>query len=136
MPRIMAIDYGEKRTGLAVTDNLKMIASPLETVDTRRLEDYLRQYFTSQQVEKVIIGMPYRADGSLPPFAQKIKDLAQWINKNFPAIKVEFIDERYTSKLAKQTLIQAGAKKKKRQQKQTLDKIAAAIMLQEYLGNI
>ncbi len=136
MPRIMAIDYGEKRTGLAVTDNLKMIASPLETVDTRRLTDYLRQYFTSQQVEKVIIGMPYRADGTLPPFAQKIKDLAQWINKNFPTIAVEFIDERYTSRMAKQTLIQAGAKKKKRQQKQTLDKIAAAIMLQEYLGNI
>ncbi len=136
MPRIMAIDYGEKRTGLAVTDNLKIIASPLDTVDTQRLKDYLKQYFSSQQVEKVIIGMPYRADGSLPPFAQKIKDLAQWINKNFPAIKVEFIDERYTSKLAKQTLIQAGAKKKKRQQKQTLDKIAAAIMLQEYLGNI
>ncbi len=136
MPRIMAIDYGQRRTGLAVTDNLKIIASPLETVETQQLKAFLKNYFASENVEKVIIGMPYRADGSLPPFAQEIKELARWIKINFSTIEVEFVDERYTSKLARQTLLQAGAKKKQRQQKQNLDKIAAAIMLQEYLGNI
>ncbi len=136
MARIMAIDYGMKRTGIAVSDNLQMIASPLETVETSKLHDFLKDYFQHEQVEKVIIGMPYRADGSLPPFAVKIKDFASWLEKNYPHLQIEFIDERYTSKLAQQTLIQAGVKKKKRSQKGALDRMAAAIMLQEYLGNI
>ena len=136
MARIVAIDYGLKRTGIAVTDNLQMIASPLETVETSILREYLSNYLQQEQVEKIIIGMPYRADGSLPPFAEKIKDFAQWLEKTYPQIQVEFIDERYTSKRAQQALIQAGVKKKKRSQKGALDRMAAAIMLQEYLGNI
>lgn len=136
MARIMAIDYGLKRTGIAVSDNLQMIASPLETVETSKLHDFLKDYFQREQVEKIIIGMPYRADGSLPPFAEKIKAFASWLEKNYPQLQIEFIDERYTSKLAQQTLIQAGVKKKKRSQKGALDRMAAAIMLQEYLGNI
>ncbi len=135
MPRIVAIDYGQKRTGIAVTDNLQMIASPLDTVDTAVLRDYLRDYFNKENVEKVIIGMPYRADGSLPPFAREIEQLADWIQKNFREISVEFVDERYTSKLAAGALVSAGVKKSKRRQKGALDKMAAAIMLQEYLGN-
>ncbi len=136
MPRIIAIDYGQKRTGLAVTDNLQIIASPLDTIPTVQLRGFLEEYCTTETVEKIIIGLPYRADGTLPDFAKEIQDLAQWIKQRFPAIDVEFINERYTSKLAKQALIQAGVKKKKRREKGSLDRMAAAIMLQEYLGNL
>jgi len=136
MPRIMAIDYGQKRTGLAVTDNLQMIASPLRTVPTVELKSFLEQYLSDEQVEKILIGLPYRADGSLPDFAREIKKLAHWIEKKFPQIRIEYIDERYTSKQAVEALIQAGVKKSRRRQKEMIDQMAAAIMLQEYLGNL
>ena len=136
MSRIMAIDYGQKRVGLAVTDPMQIIASPLDTVETKRIFDYLKNYLQKEQVEKIIIGMPYRADGSLPPWAQQIKDFAGKIKEMFPGIEIEFYDERYTSKMAQQALVQGGFKKKDRRKKENLDKISATIMLQEYLGII
>ncbi len=136
MARIMAIDYGLRRVGLAVTDPLQIIASPLETVGTGRIKDYLKDYLSREKVEKIIIGLPMRADGTLPPWAQAIKDFAQELKEMFPGIDIEFYDERYTSKMAQQALIQGGFRKKDRQKKENLDKMSAAIMLQEYLGII
>ena len=136
MARIMAIDYGLRRVGLAVTDPLQIIASPLDTVDTRKIKSYLQDYCSHEQVEKIIIGMPYRADGSIPPWAQAIKDFAQELKKLFPHIEIEFYDERYTSRMAQQALLQGGFRKKDRQKKENIDKMSAAIMLQEYLGII
>ena len=134
MGRIMAIDYGLRRTGLAVTDPLQIIASPLDTVETKKVMDYLKDYLSHEQVEKIIIGMPYRADGSVPPWAEAIENFAQQLQKLFPAIEIEFCDERYTSKMAQRALIQGGFRKKDRQKKENIDKMSAAIMLQEYLG--
>ncbi len=136
MGRIMAIDYGLRRTGLAVTDPMQIIASPLDTVPTSSIVEYLKDYLSREQVEKIIIGMPYRADGSLPPWAEAIENFAQLLGKLFPAIEIEFYDERYTSKMAQQALIQGGFRKKDRQKKENLDKMSAAIMLQQYLGII
>ncbi len=136
MPRIMAIDYGQKRVGLAVTDPLKIIASPLDTVPTSGIMQFLEQYLAKEDVEKIIIGMPYRADGSLPQWAVQIQNFAEKLQKKFPDIEIEFVDERYTSKMAQQALISGGFKKKDRRKKENLDRISATIMLQEYLGII
>ncbi len=136
MPRIMAIDYGQKRVGLAVTDPLKIIASPLDTVPTSGIMQFLEQYLAKEDVEKIIIGMPYRADGSLPQWADQIQSFAEKLQKKFPDIEIEFVDERYTSKMAQQALISGGFKKKDRRKKENLDRISATIMLQEYLGII
>ncbi len=136
MARIMALDYGQKRTGIAVTDNMQLIASPLTTVNTSELLTFLKNYMKTEQVEKIIIGLPIRADGSIPPWAKEIIQFSKILNNQFPNIKIEFFNEAYTSIRAQQALIQAGVKKKKRSQKGSLDKMAAAIMLQEYLGNI
>ncbi len=136
MARIMAIDYGQKRVGLAVTDPLQIIASPLETVDTVKIYDFLRQYLDQEQVEKIIIGLPFRADGSLPPWAEEIKQFASQIREMFPQVQIEFYDERYTSRMAQRALVIGGFKKKDRRKKGNLDKMSAAIMLQEYLGII
>ncbi len=136
MPRIMAIDYGQKRVGLAVTDPLKIIASPLDTVPTSGIMQFLDQYLAKEEVEKIIIGMPYRADGSLPQWADQIQSFAEKLQKKFPDIEIEFVDERYTSKMAQQALISGGFKKKDRRKKENLDRISATIMLQEYLGII
>ncbi len=134
MGRIMAIDYGLRRVGLAVTDPLQIIASPLETIDNKKIIEYLTDYLSREQVDKIIIGMPFRSDGSLPQWATAIQEFAKNLKKLFPDIAIEFYDERYTSKMAQQALVQGGFRKKDRQKKGNLDKISAAIMLQEYLG--
>ena len=133
MPRILSIDYGLKRTGLAVTDPLKIIATGLTTVESRQLMPFLRDYFSKEEVELIIIGEPKNWDDSdthATPLVEKcIKDL----QKNFPNIPIKKVDERYTSKMAKDAMLEMGLKKAQRRNKKLVDEIAATIMLQEYL---
>lgn len=133
MGRILSIDYGGKRTGLAVTDPLKIIATGLGTVDTPKLMPYLKEYFAKEPVELVIIGMPTNWDDSDTHATPLVKKFIVEFKKAFPAIPVKEVDERYTSKLATQAMLQMGLKKKQRQNKKLVDEIAATIMLQEHL---
>jgi putative holliday junction resolvase len=133
MGRILSIDYGGKRTGLAATDPLKIIASGLGTVDTPKLMGFLKEYFAKEPVELVIIGMPTNWDDSATHATPLVKKFIEAFKKAFPAIPVKEVDERYTSKLASQAMLQMGLKKKQRQNKRLVDKIAATIMLQEHL---
>src|SRR5690242_1042042 len=133
MSRILAIDYGLKRTGLAVTDPLKIIATGLTTVESKHLISFLKNYFSKEEVELIIIGEPKNLDDTdthATPFVRRaIKEL----QKSFPSIPVKTVDERFTSKMASRAMIDMGLKKKQRQNKALVDEIAATIMLQEYL---
>jgi putative Holliday junction resolvase len=133
VPRILSIDYGGKRTGLAVTDPLQIIATGLITVESKQLIPFLKDYFSKEQVELIIIGEPKNLDDSdthATPLVEKcIKDL----KKNFPTIPIQKVDERFTSKMAKDAMLEMGLKKKQRQNKALVDEIAATILLQEYL---
>ena len=133
MGRILSIDYGGKRTGLAVTDPLKIIATGLCTVETAKLKAFLKDYFSKEQVEQVIIGMPVNWDDSATHATPLVQQFIKDFQKNFPSIPILEVDERFTSKLAAQAMLQMGLKKKQRQNKSMLDEIAATIMLQEYL---
>ena len=133
MPRILAIDYGLKRTGLAVTDPLKIIATGLTTVESKQLIPFLKDYFSREEVELIIIGDPKNMDDSdthaTPLVAKCIKDL----EKTFPNMPVIKADERFTSKMATQAMLDMGLKKKQRRNKALVDEIAATILLQDYL---
>jgi putative Holliday junction resolvase len=133
MERILSIDYGGKRCGIAVTDPLKIIATGLTTVETPKLMGFLKDYFAKEPVELVIIGMPVNWDDTDTHATPLVKKFIQLFKKQFPAIPVKEVDERFTSKLASQAMIQMGMKKKQRQNKAMVDEIAATIMLQEYL---
>ena len=133
MPRILCIDYGKKRTGIAVTDPLKIIATALTTVETKELFPFLKDYFHKEEVELVLIGEPKNWDDSDTHATPLVHQFIQKFKKDFPLMKFEKIDERYTSKLAVQAMIEMGMKKRDRQKKGNIDQIAAAIMLQEYL---
>ena len=134
MPRILAIDYGLKRTGIAVTDEMQLIASGLTTVDSPTLIAFLKTYFSQEKVEKVLIGEPKQMNG-LPSESAPIieKFIVEFVN-NFPEMTLVRVDERFTSKMAFQTMIDSGLKKKQRQNKALIDEISATIMLQDYLG--
>ncbi len=136
MGRILSIDYGGKRTGIAATDPLKIIATGLCTVETPRLMTFLKDYFSKEPVELVIIGMPVNWDETDTHATPLVKKFIASFQKQFPAIPVKEVDERYTSKLASQAMLQMGLKKKQRQNKAMVDEIAATIMLQEYLQSI
>jgi len=133
MARILAIDYGLKRTGIAVTDPLKIIASALTTIESPRLVSFLENYFKQEQVELILIGEPKNLDGSDTHATQPVKRIIEELKKRFPAIPIKTIDERYTSKMASRAMIDMGMKKKQRREKGMVDQIAAAIMLQEYM---
>lgn len=133
MARILSIDYGGKRTGLATTDPLKIIATGLCTVETPKLTAFLKDYFSKEQVELVIIGMPVNWDDSATHATPLVQKFIKEFQKNFPSIPIKEVDERFTSKLASQAMLQMGLKKKQRQNKAMIDEIAATIMLQEYL---
>jgi putative Holliday junction resolvase len=133
MPRILAIDYGIKRTGIAVTDELQIIASGLTTIPSETAISFLANYFAKENVSKVLIGEPKQMDGQPSESAPIIEKFVSDFNKNFPEMNVERVDERFTSKIAFQTMIDSGLKKKQRQNKALLDEIAATIMLQDYL---
>ena len=136
MARIICIDYGLKRTGLAVTDPLQIIATGLTTVPSKELIPFLKNYFSKETVELIIIGEPKNLDDSdthATPFVERcIKEL----QKNFPAMPVKKVDERYTSKMAKQAMIDMGMKKMQRRNKALVDEIAATMMLQEYMERL
>ena len=133
MPRILAIDYGLKRTGLAVTDPLKIIANGLTTVESKELIPYLKKYFQQEQVELILIGEPKNLDDSDTHGTPLVRQCIETLKKNFPSIPVKTVDERYTSKLAVRSMVESGMKKKDRRNKALIDEIAATIMLQEYL---
>jgi putative Holliday junction resolvase len=134
MGRILAIDYGRKRTGLAVTDPQQIIASGLPTVATDQLNEWLRRYIATEPVERIIVGEPVHLDGSasetmtryVAPFVNRLK-------KHFPEMEVVLVDERFTSKMAVRAMIDGGMKKKERRNKANIDKLSATILLQGYL---
>jgi putative Holliday junction resolvase len=136
MARILAIDYGGKRTGLAVTDPMQIIATGLATIDSKELIPYLKKYFTTEQVELIIIGLPVNWDESDTHGTPLVKAAINKITKEFPHMPLKTVDERYTSKMAKDAMLQMGMKKKDRQIKGNVDIIAATIILQEYLQSI
>jgi putative holliday junction resolvase len=136
MARILSIDYGAKRTGLAVTDPLQIIATGLCTVETPKLLAFLKDYMAKEPVERIIIGMPTNWDDSATHATPLVQKFIQVLAKHFPAMPVTEVDERYTSKLAVQAMIQMGMKKKQRREKGMVDEIAATIMLQEYMNRI
>lgn len=133
MARIMAIDYGGKRTGLAVTDPLQILATGLTTIETPQLFKYLKEYFKTEQVELILIGWPTNWDDSDTHATPLVRKAIERLKKEFPQIPVKTVDERYTSKMAKQAMLDMGMKKKERRNKALVDEIAATIMLQEYL---
>ncbi len=131
--RILAIDYGKKRTGLAVTDPLKIIAHSLETVETSKLNDYIDNYLKKEDVEEIVIGHPKHSDNTDADIFAEIKNFQIKLEKKYPDLIYTFWDERYTSKMAVKSMVEAGFKKKDRRKKENIDKIAATIILQEYL---
>ena len=133
MPRILAIDYGQKRTGIAVTDEMQIIASGLTTIPSETLINFLKTYFSQEKVEKVIIGKPLQMNGLPSESAVIIDKFIEKFMLEFPEMKMERADERFTSKMAFQTMIDSGLKKKQRQNKALIDEIAATILLQDYL---
>lgn len=134
MGRILSIDYGKKRTGLAVTDPLKIIATGLTTVETPKLMAYLKDYFLREGVEEVIIGMPTNLDDSDTHATPLVKSFIGQFRKAFPSLPISEVDERFTSKMASHAMLQMGLKKKQRQNKALVDEIAATILLQEYMN--
>lgn len=134
MGRLLAIDFGQKRTGIAVTDELQIIASGLTTVSTSELMSFLKEYFQKEKVEKVIIGEPKRLNNEPSEVTPLLNAFIDTFTKTFPTMPVERIDERFTSKMAFQTMIDSGLKKKQRQNKALIDEIAATIILQDYMG--
>ncbi len=133
MGRILAIDYGMKRTGLAVTDPLKIIATPLDTVDTHKLLEKLASYMTAEAVERIVVGMPVKPDGSNTHATQPVLGFIDLLKQKFPNLPISVEDERFTSKMAMQAMIQGGMKKSDRRDKANVDKISAVIILQSYL---
>ena len=136
MARILAIDYGGKRTGLAVTDPLQIIATGLTTIDSKTLLPFLKDYLLREKVALIIIGLPKNWDESDTHGTPLVEAAIKKIQKAFPEMPLKTVDERYTSKMAKDAMLEMGMKKKDRRNKGLVDEIAATIMLQEYLQSI
>lgn len=133
MGRILALDYGTKRTGIAVTDELQIIASGLTTVPTAELLPFLKKYFAEENVELVLLGEPKQMDNTASHSEVNIQEFLKKFTESFPKMKLERVDERFTSKMAFQSMIDSGLKKKQRQNKALVDEISATIILQSYL---
>jgi putative Holliday junction resolvase len=133
MGRILAIDYGSKRTGIAVTDELQLVASGLTTVQTHGLMPFLSTYFSEQKVDTIVIGEPTQKDGAPSSIEGNIQNFIKGFSLKFPNIAIVRVDERFTSKMAFQTMIDSGLKKKQRQNKALVDEISATIILQQFL---
>ena len=136
MGRILAIDYGRKRTGLAVTDALRITANPLLTIETKNLLDWLTSYFASEQVDEVVIGHPTQMNGEESESMNYIRPFIGVFKKQFPDKPITMFDERFTSVLAHRAMIDGGMKKKDRQNKAVVDKIAACIILEGYIDSL
>jgi len=133
--RIISIDYGSKRCGVAVSDPLCMIANPLETVLTNDLFNFFERYFKSNQVKTILVGMPKHLDGNLNDIEKQILVFIKQFSLKYPTINVERLDERFTSKMAFQAMIDGGLKKKDRQNKSIIDMVSATILLQNFLDH-
>jgi putative holliday junction resolvase len=133
MKRILAIDYGMKRTGLAVTDPLQIIATALDTVESAKLLAYLREYTSREPVERFVLGLPVRLDTTDNEMTPQVRALELNLRKTFPGIPVSLVDERFTSSLAHDAMIRGGMKKKDRRVKGNVDKISAVLILQSYM---
>jgi putative Holliday junction resolvase len=133
MSRIIAFDYGTKRIGIAVTDPLQIIATGLDTVHPKDIVDYLKKYLLTEEVEAFVIGDPKQMDGTPSESAQHVKGFATILKKSFPAVPQHWVDERFTSKLAQQAIMNSGLKKHDRRNKDRVDAIAATIILQYFM---
>lgn len=136
MGRILAIDYGTKRTGLAVTDEMQIIASGLTTVDTKVLLDFLKDYVSKEKVEKIVVGLPKQMNNTASESEVYIQKFLIKLAKAIPEIPVDRVDERFTSKMSIQTMIDSGLKKKQRRNKALIDEISATLILQSYLSSV
>src|SRR6478735_6596300 len=133
MGRILAIDYGLKRTGIAVTDPLRIIATALEVIDSQKLMEFLKLYFQKEQVDELVLGLPKRLNNQDTDMTPYVNKLAESLKKTFPDKPLALVDERFTSSIAHQTMIDGGMKKKDRQVKGNADKISATLILQTYM---
>lgn len=133
MGRILAIDYGKKRTGIAVTDTLKLIANGLTTVPTTELMSFLSDYVSREPVERILVGLPKQMNNEASENMKRIEPFVGALRKKLPNIPVEYVDERFTSVLAHRAMLEGGLKKKARQDKALVDEISATIILQDYL---
>ena len=136
MPRILAIDYGGKRCGIAVTDPLQLIAKGLTTIPTNELLPYLKQYFEKEIIEKVVIGNPKNLDDTDTYVTSLVQAFIKTFQKKFPNTPIVKVDERYTSKIATRAMLDMGLKKKERRNKALVDEISATIILQEYIAKL
>ncbi len=136
MGRIMAIDYGRKRVGIAVTDELRIVAGGLTTVHSKDVIDFLKDYTSKENVDCIVVGEPFDMQHKASDASRFIDPFVKHLRKQLPGITVERLDERFTSKMALQTMIDAGLKKKARQNKALIDTISATILLQNYLEKI
>ena len=133
MARILSIDYGKKRTGIAVTDSLQLIANGLDVVETKNLEEYIANYLAKEEVETIVVGYPRQTNGEDSENMKRITPFYNRLKKLYPNVNVELYDERFTSVLAHQTIIASGIGRKARQNKGLIDQISATIILQDYL---
>lgn len=133
MGRLLAIDYGEKRTGIAVSDPLQIIANGLTTVETSRLLDFLHDYLQKEEVSTIVVGLPKQMNNELSENIRRIEPFVNRLHKLYPNLQIEYFDERFTSKMAHQSMIDGGLKKKDRQNKALVDEISATIILQGYM---
>lgn len=133
MGRILAIDYGKKRTGLAVTDPLQIIATALDVIDSAKLLGYLKSYFEKEAVDAIVIGLPKNLKNQDTDMTAVVKAVADQIQRSFPSKPLHFLDERFTTAIAHQAMIAGGMKKKDRQVKGNADKVSATIILQDFL---
>ena len=136
MGRILSIDFGKKRTGIAVTDPLQIIANGLVTVATSELLDFLKTYVAQENVERIVIGRPLQLNGRPSENLARVGQFVSTWRKTMPTIPIEYYDERFTSKIASHILVESGTKKKKRQDKSLLDRISATLILQDYLSSL
>ena len=136
MGRVLAIDYGTKRVGLAVTDPLRIIASPLETVHSKDVINFLKDYFQKEPTDVIVVGLPKNLDNQQTDATPHVRAFVKHLSRVFEEKEIVLHDERFTSKMALDAMIQSGSKKKDRRQKGNIDKVSAAIILQSYLSSI
>lgn len=133
MPRILAFDFGTKRTGIAVTDNLQILATALKVVSDTELIPFVKQYLSSENIETIVVGEPKHLDGNLSGPIEALNNFVRFLEKNYPQIPIKRIDERFTSSIAMQSLLATGASKKQRSIKENTDQVSAVLILQSYL---
>lgn len=133
MGRILALDFGLKRTGVAETDDLKLIASGLDTISSTEIVEFIQRYNQQHSLDTIVIGLPKRLNNEDTHSTQNVNALAQHLKKTFPSVTIEMVDERFTSKMASSAMFQAGLGKQKRKQKELVDKVSATLILQSYL---